>query len=207
MTQAQVVKLLPPVLLGFGALIPVLVTAVPVAGRAGTKALLSVILVIVIWVGYWVASFFSDFWSYSNAVTLVALTGAAVLLLVVFIRLQSVPPSSPNLLYGYLAGLLLVSIAAANYVGAAGRDVVEFTCNETIAEVRRIGGGEHDTYDLSLRTNGKIARASLTQEEFELTERFELVTTKQHVQAVSPSAAQRLRDPGLGRKFRFSVAF
>jgi hypothetical protein len=174
-----------------------------VSKRPGTQTLLSVILVLVVWVGYWIAIFVSDAWSYSNVITLINLIAGVVSLIYVFIRVQSQTASPSSLtLYIYLVGLLLISVAAANYVGASGRVIVDFVADRPINQVQRIGTAALDAYQLRIRPAGKLVHASLTAEEFNTTERFE-VMVGEHVVSVSKTAAQRQADPGLGQRYRF----
>ena len=125
------IKFLPPIILVFGGIIPLLLSAVRIGHGRGMRRLLSIILVLIVWVGYWIPVFVSNLWWYSNVITLLTLFGGVLALIFVFIRSQSVLA-----LYVYFIGLLLISVAATNYVGVSGDVALDFKADQPISETR-----------------------------------------------------------------------
>jgi hypothetical protein len=203
MNEVDVIKLLPPVLLGFGAVLPILITKIPFPILDGTRTLLATIMVLLVWAGYWISLLTSNRFFYSNLLTFFLLVAAIIALIVVFLQLQKRTASSLSsslIMYVYLVALLLVSVAAANYVAAKNRVVVNFIAPEHISQVRSIGGGVN-AHRLDLGSTGHGARALMESKDFDQTEQFELTYGANTIRNVPKEAAIHQTDPGLGTEY------
>lgn len=133
MELPDLVKLMPPILLGFGGVLPLLIATNPFPIPPTLKPLLAVIFVLVIWATFLAAYMLCTLVFYHYSVTIAALAVSVCLLGAVYFVLQpaarsdcGLPPPPPRWAFPlYVIAVGLLSIGAANYVGPTGYVVVE----------------------------------------------------------------------------------
>ena len=83
MDSSELEKLLPPILLGFGGVIPLLIAKPPFSVRDGLKPLMAVIFVLVVWATYLASYMLFTRWFYYYGITLWLLLAAVVMFFVI----------------------------------------------------------------------------------------------------------------------------
>jgi hypothetical protein len=243
MTNDQVAAILPPIALSLGAILPFLIASPPFAVASNARVLLVCIMTVVIWMGYWMAYLLGEWAFYSLFLTVGLITAAFVLFICIFraAQLAPIPKISSNgtfikdaagqpiteaaidrpaYLWLYLAGLILVSVAAALYVGPQGRVIVEFeiagVLNQPTPVVqsvsRDIGSTSYVTVDHHIRS-GK-ALCMMTKAEYERVSQFVLEvdptpadsSDARETMVGSPTDAMELLKPGLAKNLRIRVS-
>lgn len=200
MTSDEIAKILPPISLSLGGVLPLLIGNPPFAVPDNCKALFASILVLVVWLGYWVAYMFGEWPFLTNAPIVVLIACSTLLMLVVLWAGQKPPVSRPlpdetvvqdkeiekrGYFWIYVLALLLVSVASALYAAPDGRVVLELdfpngkdgpASNWTIAALVR---NENDTLiSLNHRDNKYGTKCLLTTEEYGKTSEFQVVVNE-----------------------------
>lgn len=231
MTAEQIQSLLPPIILSIGAILPFLVASPPFSVQERARILLVCLMTLVIWLGYWMAYAFGDrpFVSLGTTGILVAL--ALVVLLVIFFVAQRpekpgvngrparrAPIDNPFWMWAYLLALLILSIAAAFYVGPRDRVIVEIEYlpldDASPGEIENIeeDTGKGTPVTLDIIEHGRIKHGSkaeimLTKGEFAAVDNFRVkVNQKSDGKDLNlfayPARKTELLTPGFGQHYR-----
>ena len=129
MDLADLEKLLPPILLGFGGVIPLLIAKPPFSVRDGLRPLMAVIFVLVVWASYLASYMLFAHWFYNYRITLWSLFVAVVMFFAIYFLVH--PDSDETKKPGawmfllYSAAICILAGSAANYVGPKDYIVVD----------------------------------------------------------------------------------
>src|SRR3954453_12743758 len=88
MDLTELTKLLPPILLGFGGVIPLLIAKPPFSVREGLRPLMAVVFVLVVWATYLGSYMLFTNWYYSYRITLWLLFLAVVMFFFIYFLLR-----------------------------------------------------------------------------------------------------------------------
>jgi len=131
---ADLEKLLPPILLGFGGVIPLLIAKPPFSVRDGLKPLMAVIFVLVVWASYLASYMLFAHWFYNYGITLWSLSVAVVMFFAIYFLVH--PDSDETKKPGawmfllYSAAICILAGSAANYVGPKDYVVVDLSVTD-----------------------------------------------------------------------------
>jgi hypothetical protein len=219
MSTEEIKNLLPPITLSLGGVLPLLIGSSPFSVPENCRALFSSILVLVVWLGYWMAYMFGE-WPFLTNWPIVGLicVGAALMLAVLEAgqRTVSTKPDEtgknvPRLaienrkyFWVYVLALLSISVAAALYAAPEGRVLMELNFpndenapkpNWKVAGVTRIEkaateGGSEPWIALHHEETKEGTKCLLTAEEFAKTKEFR-VWTIETKEAKSGQAAKK----------------
>lgn len=235
MTPDQIQSLLPPIVLSIGAILPFLVASPPFAVAANARMLLICVMTLVIWLGYWTAYAFGS-WAFASLILTVILITVALALFVLVFSVAQRPATEkkrqdgtvdmgsdgkpimtaaidkPGWLWAYLGGLLAVSVAAALYVGPKDWVLVELELpsangSQSITKISKAVGVNPS---VSLDRIGNSVM--LPKPEFEAVSEF-LIDVKQQSSAgesfaqfsAFPANKSELLRPGLGKHYRIAA--
>jgi hypothetical protein len=122
-------KLLPPILLGFGGVMPLLISKTPFVVRESLKMLMAVIFVLIVWASYLTAYIGFSRWTYHYGITLTLLIVSVILFIIIYfiLRPNEQSDSSPRVwtFLMYAAAISILAAGAANYVGPKDFVVVD----------------------------------------------------------------------------------
>jgi hypothetical protein len=232
----EIQSLLPPIILSVGAILPFLIASPPFSVQERARILLVCLMTLVIWLGYWMAYAFGQRPFISLYITGILVLIALALLLTVFHvaqipakqviddkgnkvsdenkdPVQKAPIDQPFWLWAYLIALLILSVAAAFYVGPKDRVIVEIQYKPfgsehggTIEEVDE-DTGAGSPLPLDIIKHGSKAEIILTKEEFAAVKMFRVKVapgpgkedlnlfgyTAHKTEVLTPSLARRFR--------------
>lgn len=178
MTNSELTKTLPPLLLGFGALIPVLVIYGQGTLTKADRALGGTIFVLVTWIAYFVTGFLWGIWFYDSYVILSLLVIAAFLLVICIVwRSFTKAPNSNNIGIAilFLAATAVLAFASAVYVEPSGHDVIHL--RGLRADLKTVDGlftGERETRALQFVTRFGCTAVVLSKDRFKELETLSL---------------------------------
>jgi hypothetical protein len=171
-TNTELTKTLPPILLGFGGLIPILVIFGQGTLSKADRALGSTIFVLVTWIAYLVTGFLWGIWFYDFFVILGLLVLATVMLIVVCVARtnRTTESNSSNLgaAFVFLAAISVLAFASAVYVGPSGHDVVHLRGDRN-GDLRGVEGlfkGEQNMRALQFVTRFGSTSIVLSKDQF-----------------------------------------
>jgi hypothetical protein len=126
---------LPPILLGIGIFLPMLLKN-PFDIPEKVKLLAPITFAIFCWIAYYLVLALGGLWYYANWVTVAASSVAGVLFL--FILIEAIRKGSvgkPIHLVIYVVGMFLISVSASNIVGQEGLTIITFKHDEDIESI------------------------------------------------------------------------
>jgi hypothetical protein len=149
---------LPPVVIGAGALIPLIFKDLEIWIPLKLRTIASIVGVLGSFVAYYLAWAFGEIWMFSAWMTVLPLLSAFLLLgMVLFWGIRSAksfPKSKlPQLVGSYVAAILLISLAVANLERQEGMVIVEFTAEQGLQKISAIDTNENQR-DLGLPHSG-----------------------------------------------------
>lgn len=136
----DLIKLLPPVVLGFGGLIPLVILLAQSSAAKGKKTLYSTIFILLTWIFYWVTGVAWGISSWDPWIILVLLVFVVIGLALAVIVQK--PKRAEGKLHKlelptiFAIAVALLSIASAIYVTPSGHDILHF--DQTITDQSNI---------------------------------------------------------------------
>lgn len=133
-------KLLPPILLGVGLIIPLVLKSNPFKIKKNLKALGTVIFLLTSWVAYFLTVGFAYTWHYNVLITIVPSLLATLLFFYVFITAwkNAGELNNPVYLAYFGIGIFFLSLSSGNWVAQNGKVLVTITSNTPIKEIKAI---------------------------------------------------------------------
>jgi hypothetical protein len=216
-------KLLPPILLGFGGVIPLLIAKPPFSVRDGLKPLMAVIFVLVVWASYLASYMLFARRFYDYRITLWSLFFAVGMFFGIYflVRPDSDEAKKPGawMFLIYSAAICILAASAANYIGPKDYVVLDLSVTDPNEKTKLLPiidvtyTSNHHNYSLIFKTTDGH---SLTLMQKSLFEKLPLVTVQI---TPSQSAGKTLKDlydfdkerlqktlePGLTEKFSGTI--
>jgi hypothetical protein len=194
MDVSEIVPYLPPIAVSMGALLPVLISKPPFSVAENARVLVSCIMVLIVWLGYWAvylpASRSFVLW-WLGPLGLLASLG--VLGVVSYAANRPSPPNAagqtepareidrPRYLYWYGIGLFLLAATAAIYTGPRGQVRVELDLTLSpedslieVYSVKRVRKAGNPVPVDSPSTHGKRIQFLMDAEEFSGADEFQV---------------------------------
>jgi hypothetical protein len=207
MSDSEITKTLPPILLGFGGLIPILIIYGQETVSKADRALIGTIFVLVTWIAYLLTGFLWGIWIYDFFLVLGLLFLATSLLIIcVIYRTLSRRPetSSPGAAFVFLGAIAILAFASAVYVQPSGHDVVHLTATmkSEIQGVQGLFRDEDHLRDLLFITRFGSTSVVLSKDQFKDLETLTLAYrdgTKSS--AISALNAVPMQGPYLGQHY------
>jgi hypothetical protein len=206
-TNSEVTKTLPPILLGFGGLIPILIIYGQGTLSKADRALGGTIFVLVTWIAYFVTGFLWGIWYYDFFLVLGLLVLATAMLTgCVVCRTFARQPNSGN--FGtslvFLGAISVLAFASAVYVGPSGHDVVYLrgALRGDLEAVEGLFKGEVHVRTLQFVTRFRSTSIVLSKDQFKDLETLTLTYKDGTKSAALPATdAMPMLGPYLGNQY------
>jgi hypothetical protein len=230
MDTDQIIKMLPPIVLGIGGILPMIIVSSPSVFVEAPKALLCTVMILVVWTGY-LGSFMC--WQrllFDDRITLAFLVVGLVCLMWVVLgsfrskdvsnssdhaaasRIQRLwkwllrmarptPDRSPTAYFAaYFMALLAVSIAAALYVAPQNQVVVKIDIPLAVDAVEVIRDNA-DPLRIWHKQGPDGIKIVLSRDEFASSKTFVIHTDARTIWTAERSAARPTINPALGERY------
>lgn len=232
----DIIKLLPPIVLGFGGILPALIVSSRSIFADAPKTLLCAIMALVAWTGYWAAFMYWQLLLFNDGLILGFLIFSAALLFWVFLGLlptdilldasgRQQPPFPEVSTWGkhfrkililrelpkafsliiYMVALIVLSVAAALYVGPKGRVIVSLEGPSKVTAVEIVWQKRPNPLPISHKRERHGATIVLTADEFADSRRFVMRTDSDALWIAERSAARAVVTPGLAERYAISA--
>jgi len=228
MTNAEVTKALPPILLAFGGLIPILILSGQETFSKEDRALGGTVFVLLTWIAYLLAGILWGVSYYDLFLVLALLTIATFLLIALLVmrRLPASPPTSAKKFFHrlvnglrsklgtplvYLVAVSILALASAVYVNPTGHDILHLT-NIPYSDLKSVNGlfkgDTANTANQPLPTITRFGNTSviLSKDKFKELEQISITFYKHATfEQINPGQATPMVGPYLGNQYVLQV--
>jgi hypothetical protein len=225
----QIIKILPPIVLGIGGILPVIIVSSQSVFAEAPKTLLCIIMILVVWIGYLGALMSWQRLLFDDRITLAFLVVALVCLIWVLLGSfpsKDIPDASgqersrmrrawkslvkmaiptPNrapttYFAAYSIALLAVSVTAALYVAPKDRVVIRIELPVKVSVVELIRQNADPLRVWHKRERGGV-KIVLSHDEFGAAKSFIIHTVDDTIWTAEQSAARPTINPALGERY------
>jgi hypothetical protein len=226
----QIIKILPPIVLGIGGILPVIIVSSQSVFAEAPKTLLCIIMILVVWIGYLGALMSWQRLLFDDRITLAFLVVALVCLIWVLlgsfpskdisdasgqerrsrmrrawkslVKMARPAPNRAATTYfaAYSIALLAVSVAAALYVAPKDRVVIRIELPVKVRVVEVIRQNADPLRVWHKRERGGV-KIVLSHDEFGAAKSFIIHTADDTIWTAEQSAARPTINPALGERY------